>query len=440
MADNTQLNANVTSGDTIATDDIGGVKHQRVKIEYGADGSATDVSHNNPLPITPISSLLDAFGRQRVSAPFDVFEVQHQYNTQPLVWTDSTSGNGAITHLPNESSVELSTGGTASGDKAMRTSKQYFRYKPGKSQLVLMTGVMGVLKSDVRQRIGLYDDNNGLFFEQDGTNLKAVVRSSTSGSPVDTAVNQSSWNLDTLDGTGPSGITLDMSKTQILVFDFQWLGVGRVRFGFVIDGNLIYCHQSNHANVLTSVYMTTANLPLRYDIENTDTAASSTDLIQICSAVISEGGQETRGLPFAIGNGATTISVTTRRALLSIRLKSTFNSIANNGLVVPRDFEVFSQDVDAYYEVVHGGTLGGSPSYTSVDANSIVEYDVAGTTVTGGRTVQSGYITTGDKAAGGMAGLLSKLPLNNTDILTIAVTSLSGATDCGASITWTEVY
>jgi hypothetical protein len=440
MADNTQLNANVTSGDIVATDDIGGVKHQRVKMEYGDDGSATDVSHANPMPITHTLPFLDAFGRHRVSMPFDVFEVQHQYNTQPLIWDDTVSGTGAITHLPNESSVRLSTGGTASGAKAMRTTKQYFRYKPGKSQLVLMTGNIGALKSNVRQRIGFYNDNNGLFFEQDGTNLKTVVRTYTSGSPVDNTTNQSSWNIDTLDGAGPSGLTLDMSKTQIFVFDFQWLGAGRVRFGFIIDGNLVYCHEANHANSLAVVYMTTANLPMRYDIENTGVAASSTNLTQICDAVISEGGQETSGLPFSVGNGATIISVTTQRALLSIRRKSTFNSITNTGLVIPQSFEVYSQDVDVYYEIIHGTTLGGSPSYSSVNADSLVEYDVAGTTITGGRVIKSGYVPAGNKGSGAGAGLLSKLTLSNSDVLTIAVTSLVGATDCGASINWTEVY
>ena len=173
-----------------------------------------------------------------------------------------------ITHSPNDSGVILS-GTTASGSTSIRQTFEYYRYQPGRSQQVLMTGVMGAKKTNVRQRIGLFDANNGLFFEQDGTNLKVVRRTKTSGVVVDNAVFQSAWNIDHLDGAGKSGILLDMSKAQIFVIDFEWLGVGRVRFGFNINGITYYCHQIFNANNLTTVYMQTANLPLRYELQNT---------------------------------------------------------------------------------------------------------------------------------------------------------------------------
>ena len=299
---------------------------------------------------------LDAFGRLRTSNPTALFESQLQYNEAPLFWETALTGGGTATHLPNESAVRLRVT-TASGDKVVRQTKQYFRYQSGKSQLVELTGVMGALKTNVRQRIGYFDTNNGLFFEQDGTNLKVVRRTYTSGTPVDNAVNQSSWNIDTLGGNGPSGYTLDTSKAHILVIDLQWLGVGRVRFGFVIDGMLIYCHEILNANNLSTVYMTTANLPVRYEIENTDTTASETDLIQICSSVQSEGGYEDNlGILHSASNGITTVAVTTRVPILTVRPKTTFNSITNRGVVLPLSYGLYATTNASFYEVVANGS------------------------------------------------------------------------------------
>lgn len=442
MADNTQINKKQTCGDFIATDDILGIKHQRVKVQYGGDGTAVDVNAFNGLPIEYLERDHDAFGRHRVSNPFDVFEVQHEYNTNPLIWADTPVGGATIAHLPNESSVRMRCG-TASGDSAVRQSKRYFRYKPGKSQMIVMTANIGTKKANVRQRLGLFDANDGVLFRQDSSNLGVCVRSSTSGSVVDTIVNQSAWNVDTMDGNGPSGINIDTSKAQIFVMDLQWLGVGRVRFGFSIGGQIFYCHEVNHANVLSTVYMRTANLPLRYEIENTGTSASNTDLIQICASIASEGGVEISGFPFSVGNGITPVALTTRLAVLSVRLKSTFNGINNTGLVVPSSVELFTDTKPVYFEVIHGGTLGGAPAWNSVDGDSLLEFDVAGTTVTGGHAVETGYVPsagTGTNKTGFAKELLSKIPLTNSDILTIAATSLSTGTNVFSSLSWTEIY
>lgn len=441
MVDNTRLNKNTTQGDVYASDDIGGVKHTRVKVEYGDDGSATDVSFNKPFPVDFVEPRTDAFGRLRVANPLTLFDIQHQYNTQPLFWNDTLVFNGTISHLPDESSVSLNLT-TVNGDRVTRETKRVFRYQPGKSQLVTLTGVLGAKKPFVEQRLGLFDDSDGLFFEQDSLNTKVVVRSSTSGSPVDNPINQSAWNLDKLDGTGPSGLTLDPAMAQIFCFDMQWLGVGRVRFGFVIDGHMIYCHEFNHANLLANVYMKTANLPIRYDIHNVGTPASSTSMKQICCSIVSEGGFEKDGIPFTIANGATAISVTTRRPILSIRPKATFNSIINNGIMLPRHFHIISSTQNLYYEIVQGGSLTND-SFSSVDGNSIMEFDVAGSAITGGRVIDSGYIAATSQAGGSAGvdtGILSKVPLGSTEPLTIVATSLSSSTDTFGSFTWSEIY
>lgn len=389
---------------------------------------------------------LAPFSGLRVVQPTTLFDSQMQYDTNPLLWETTLAGSGSATHLPNESSVRLRTT-TASGDSVIRQTKAYFRYQPGKGQMILTTFRTAVPAANVRQRIGYFDAQNGIFLELDGTTINIVRRTYTSGSAVDNKVAQASWNLDKLDGTGPSAITLDWTKTQILIIDFQWLGVGRVRVGFDIDGKIYYAHEFRNANNLTLVYMTTPNLPVRYEITNSGTASSSTnDLIQICTSVISEGGVELgRGYPFSANNGITAIGVTTRRAVLSIRPAATFNSIVNRSLILPQGFEFYVTTNAMLWEVVYNGTLGGSPSWAAANASSAVEFDVAGTTVTGGITIASGYVPAAAATRTAVSQKIeSRLPLvldaagANPINLSLVATSFTGTSNVAAEIDWVE--
>ena len=390
------------------------------------------------------SANLDAFGRLRVSRATTRFDSQLQYDGNPLLWNTVLAASGTSTHLPNESSVRMRV--TASGDSVVRQTKRYFRYLPGKSQNIKCTFLPGNPATGVTKRVGYFDANDGIFWQQDATTNYIVRRTSTSGSPVNNAVAQASWNLDTMDGSGPSGITLDFSKTQILAIDFQWLGVGRVRIGWVINGSIFYCHEFLNSNVLTTVYMKTANLPVRYEITGA-AGAATTDLIQICTSVESEGGADTEtGIPFAATNGITTRSVTTRQSVLAIRPKATFNSIINRGQISLIGVEVYVSAA-AFWEVVYNPTLSGA-SWSSVDANSIVERDSSATTVTGGTRVLAGYgTTTGGGGARGNTGrpLTARLPFaldvsgSNPIILCVAATSFSGSSSISASLIWEEI-
>lgn len=348
----------------------------------------------------------DAFGRLRVSDPVTLFDYQSQYDMGPLLWENDTAGSGSAAHAPNESAVDL-TVTTASGDKVTRQSRQYLRYQPGKSQLALITFAMNAGQANTDQRVGYFDDNNGIFLEYTGTTLQIVRRSSTSGSPVDTAVTQDNWNITSLP-------TLDVTKANILIIDLEWLGVGSVRVGFVIDGQINYVHQFNNANNLSTVYMTTANLPVRYEIENTDTAAAGATLKAICSSVISEGGfEENRGIPFSASSGATPVGVTTtaRIPLVSIRPKATFNSIENRGEILLYNVEGYSSSVGALFEVIYNGTLT-TPSFASVDTNSIAEVDTSASAITGGQVILSFYVAAGGQVANSDTNsILSRLPL-----------------------------
>jgi hypothetical protein len=312
-----------------------------------------------------------------------------------------------------------------------------------------MTGVLGAAKANVRRRLGYFEDENGYFFQQDGASIGLVHREFVTGSVVDNTVAQSAWNLDTMDGNGPSGITLDFTMSQIFLIDLEWLGVGRIRYGFNIAGKIVYCHEMNHANDLTTPHTTTANLPLRYEIENTGTAATNSDLLQICQTVISEGGfNEDKGQIGSASNGITGIGVTTRRPILSIRPKATFNSITNRGEVIPLGVSMFALTNNAFWELVYDGVLTGA-SFASTNDESIVERDIAATAISGGLVVASGFVASGAggaKGGGEAADITSKLLLGgniagDTYIpLTLVVTSFTGTSTVHGELSWKELY
>ena len=427
--------------------------------------SGSVVSKTNPFPVTAASGgvaitlvdspAIDAFGRLRVSQPSYVFDSQNQYDTQPLLFNVAVTNSGSITHLPNESTVQLNLN-TASGNKIVRQTKQYFRYQPGKSTLILLTGVLGTSKTNLRRRIGYFDGNNGMFFEQiapgEGTTgLRIVIRTSTSGSPVDTAEDQNSWNIDKMNGSGPSGIDLEMDKGQIFLIDFEWLGVGRVRFGFVIDGLIYYCHQVLNTNFLSTVYATTANLPVRCEMENLGTTATSSTMKSICNSVSSEGGYDKVGFSFSASNGTTTKSVTTRVPILSIRQRPTFNSITNRMEFDITNIQIFASTYSAFYEIVLNGSLT-SGNFVNVNSGySGMSYDTSATAISGGIVIAEGYAAAGgpgSNAIGLVSNQLTRIPLgldiygNNADTLSIVATCMEAspkASVISALFSWQEI-
>jgi len=260
----------------------------------------------------PDSGAVDAFGRARTSEPFTLFDstLRHSENTNK--WNATVAGSGAYSHSANESSVLMTV--TASGDSVLRRTKQRFPYQPGKSLMVLQSFAGNTLQESLVQEVGLFDNNNGIMLRASGTTIQFVIRSSTTGSPVETVVDQSAWNIDT-------ALWLDFAKTNIFLADLEWLGVGRVRMGFVKDGEHYYCHEFNHANLLDKVYMTTAVLPLSYRIAATDYAPAT--MRQICSSVMSEGGYEPAGAIYIAGRGAATFSaISSETMVAAIRMAS----------------------------------------------------------------------------------------------------------------------
>ena len=344
----------------------------------------SEVSYSN-------SPNIDAFGRLRVSNPFTLFDSSHRFDDNNL-WSSALTTGGTATFNAAQGLMDLAVT-AASGSEVIRETTKVFSYQPGKSLLVLSTFVMSPAKTNLRQRVGYYGTNNGYYLEQNNSSVSFVERSFVTGAVVNTPVAQASWNVDPLNGSGPSGITLDLTKAQILFMDLEWLGVGTVRIGFVIDGNFYVCHKFHHANIIASTYITTASLPLRYEITNTAATSGASTLKQICSTVLSEGGYELRGSQQAVGTPITSPRTLTTAGtfypIVSIRLKST----RLDAVVIATAISVIGNAAANYnWQVVSSGTTTGG-SWVSAGTNSSVEYNLTGSSFTGGRILASGFFT-----------------------------------------------
>jgi hypothetical protein len=368
-------------------------------VDYGS-GIVVTTASGQPIEVTTTTSGTvtvqaggtgsDAFGRLRVSNPLTLFDSSHRYKDNGL-WTTSTGTGGTTSFDSNAGLVTLNTT-TASGSSIVRETTKCFSYQPGKSLLVMSTFVMNAAQTNLRQRVGYYGASNGMFLEKDGTTVSFVERSAVTGSTVDTKVAQASWNIDKMDGTGLSGYTLDLTKAQIFWMDIEWLGLGTVRLGFIINGEFVHCHSFHHANLVTTTYITTASLPLRYEITNTGTTASTSVLKQICSTVLSEGGYELRGLQQAIGTTITApYSLTTAGTfypVISLRLKAA----TLDAVVILTAISVLGITSANYlWRVVATATTTGGTWVPLTDSS--VEYNLTGTATTGGRILAQGYFS-----------------------------------------------
>jgi len=393
---------------------------------------------------TQTSSAYDAFGRLRTSNPLTIFDSANIMSKNDL-FDESLTGAGAVTYTANKSTVNLNVT-TASGDKVIRQSKRVMTYQPGKSLLNLNTFVMADQTANLEQRVGMFDANNGIFFEDTGTGYQIVRRTYVTGSAVDNVVAQSSWNGDKLDGTGESGYTLDPTKATIMFMDFEWLGMGSVRVGFVIDGKFIVAHKFLNANNLDTVYMQSANLPIRYEIETTGIIDSASTLQQVCSTTMIEGGYSPQGLRQSIGTASLAgVNLTTAGTfynLATIRIKSA----RPYAVIIPIDVSASAiSNSDFELKLIKNATPSTAFSYTSYSDN--VEYDLTGTTtITGGTVIGQAYLS--GKGANSLQfaqnGFNFEYQLGQTisgtsDTLTLCAKGTSNGDDICGTIKWVDL-
>lgn len=401
--------------------------------------------------LTPSGTSTDGFGRLRISEPHTLFDSQHQ-DVENDKWDTLITGSGTKTHLPNESSIKLEIG-TANGDSIIRETLRTMPYQPGKSLLIMNTGVMGTPKANVVQRIGYFTANNGIYFENDSGTNYFVLRSSVTGNVVETRVAQTDWNIDKFDGTGyssqygseehSSGLNVD--KANIFWIDVEWLGVGDVRCGFIVDGLMKTAHVFHNDNKNTTTYMRSAILPLRYEISNKGDTTSNTVLKQICSTVISEGGytqiNQTRSASNPITGKNLTVGI--NNPMVSIRLKNS----RLNAVVTPVAVDLYGLQATAYkYRIYENVTSLANVSWSTTDTSSAVEYDISANTMTGGTLLKEGIFKGSEvakevslrDALNGSIQLTRKINASNGDIFTIAIEPTTNNDDAIVALSWQE--
>lgn len=349
----------------------------------------------NVTTITPTGGT-DAFGRLRVSQGETLADYSHVSGENPSMIT-VTNGGGSGNANVQYSSYTLGVG-TSATDYAIHQSLMYHHYQPGKSQFILTSFVIEAHRASTTKRIGYFDETNGIFLEQTGTGqLRFVMRTNTGGTVADTAVNQTEWNVDPCNGSGQSGFELQVNKTQLMWIDFQWLGVGKVRVGFVHDGNFILANEFYHSNNLATVYWRLPSLPIRCEIRNTGAAVGVANIQQICATVISEGGYLETGTVGSINSsllGRTLVDGGDTLPVVAIRLKNSYNGLPNRGLVRIQEIAALVTDAPIYYEIrqfsSHNLITGGS--WVSAGPDSIVEYNITATGYSEGNQVIGDFL------------------------------------------------
>jgi hypothetical protein len=452
------------------------------EVMYLANGANGDiVSTGNRLPVDAIYSggTSDAFGRLRVSEPFTLGDYKHLYAIDPN-FLDFTANGGSVVFAGNTASATLSTNNSTSSVSVHQT-KFYHSYQPGKSQVILSSVVFGYAQQNVTKRTGYFDDRDGIYFEQVGSNtsngtdngtLNFVIRSFVTGTPLETDIGsyrrrvpQSQWNIDPCDGTGPSGFNIDTSKTQLIYIDFQWLGVGRVRVGFVHEGGIIIAHEYYHSNVLDTVYLSNPNLPVRCEIKNTGTTSGGS-MGQICSTVVSEGGYNESGLDWGIVNNARTTATpaATELPLIALRLKNTFKTYPNRLSVKLENLSMYAETNSILFKIIKLPTAAslanntGAIVWNSADSDSGCEYCVnADTYVTAnGDILLSGFVPAGASqnalspvSTGGISSAKKNIIVQNYDstdsevyvVVVRTITTAAQATaTVAAALQWREIY
>jgi len=434
--------------------------------QWRSDQKILHRSHNKTLyevnmldnRLTPSGTVTDAFGRLRTSTGYTLFDSSHRYQDNDK-WSTNTAGTSNTEHMTNESVINMNVD-TANNSHVYRETKRVFSYQPGKSLLILNTFCMNTPKAGLTQRVGYFNTENGIFLENDGSGNYLVLRSNVTGTPTDNRIAQSNWNVDSFDGTGFSGQStsaehsggLNITKSNIFWIDVEWLGVGDVRCGFVVDGIMLPAHIFHNDNVNTTTYMTTATLPCRYEIKNTANTASNSTLKQICSTVISEGGYELNGRARSVSIPITSPkdlpTAGTFTPIVSLRLRDSFK----DAVAVLKDVEFFgvTNNTSYRYKIIIGGTLTGA-NFANTSNDSAIEYDTTATAITGGRDAQIGYVNVA-AGSGGAAVNLSRSDLfayqferdpfaaNNIGVtITLAATGAANGNDAVGAMTWEEV-
>ena len=378
---------------------------------------------------------LDLFGRLKVSHPYTLFDSNHRYS-QDGDFSDIVVGTGSTVGMITAQSTATLSIGTTAGCSLIRESKRVFSYQPGKALQTFQTFVLNPAKPNLVQRVGYASSENGIMLELDGSQVNIIKRTSITGVTTSVVVPQSDWNQDPLDGTGVSGIDLDFTKAQLMFTEYEWLGVGCVRVGFVNENGVFHiAHIFNHANTLDTTYITTASLPVRYEIFNTGVTTSPSTMKQVCVSIQSNGGYEHKKAFDVVRNTtAVTVSTTSFVPLLSIRLTPG----REDAIIIPSEYNVLpDSNTASTFEValIKNATLTGASFISTSTSSPNAQVDFSATALIGGTIVKNDYLTSANKATAPLNVFteynwdlqLGRTQAKVSDIYTLAIRAVSGS-------------
>jgi hypothetical protein len=394
------------------------------------------------LRITDSSGDYTSKNRIKVSTFETLFFNTFQFGKETDVWDEAVTSGGSATHDPTFSGVIMEVDSTE-GAQVIRQTRNVMRYIPGRSSELSFAIRLQTPVTGVRRRFGLFDENNGFYFEDGGDgNYYCCIRSSSG--PTLTRIPREQWNGDRLDGQGVSGITADPTAQQLVVFDYEWYGAGAVKIKFVIDGAAHTIHTFYHANRIPTVWCATPFLPIRVELTNVTGAAGTHRLFQGSNSLISEGEVGKLGIAQNITSSITGKSLgspNTFRPVLSIRLKST----ALSGIVLPAYFQAVSlSNANIFYKLITNAVLTDANFVDMPDLNSFTQYDESATAYSGGVDIDSGFISVNAQGLQIELNQDTKYQLGRgslgavSDTLTLAMASPTNNATAAGTMAWIE--
>lgn len=404
----------------------------------------------------PLREELDMTGRIKTANVVQIIGSQWTYGKLPLTWGEIITGTAAVVEpsLQYSSTYLRLTTGTANNDSVIFQTRRHFRYQIFRTHSISWANVFGAPQTNVKKMFGQGLNNNGWFVEQSDGTYHFVVRSNV-GIPLpgfnETKVARADWNIDKLDGSGPSGLDLDLSKGISWAIEFVWHGTQGLRFGINYFDRVIWCHEMKYTATLSEPFSRNAILPLRAMVQNTGSVSSPGGEMQLgpVSYNVYGGEAEEDAYLFSSGNKTSGISVTSTTVptyLSAVRPKATVVGANNRSILVPVAFDILATDT-IYYEIVADAIIGAG-TWTSVESRSLAEISLNPSSVTNERVVSSGYISGGQKGSGtiisGFSGDVFAVidATNNNTPLCFAIRAYKtgGNATAYCSVIWKEIY
>lgn len=395
---------------------------------------------------------VDSFGRLRISENRTLFTSQYNQNKSPEKYDEiisNASGNASSVYNSTTASVTMNVG---RNDFIIRKTRRNMVYYPGKSQQVLISGIMSIQNNIIKRKGAFtsdftspYNPRNGLYFETSRGQIFVCIANNGTVN----AIQQSNWNRDKLDGTGTSGITIDMTKTQSFYISYSWIN-GQVDFGFYFGNNLIIAHSYVHANQGTFAFMATPNVPITTEIRGANINGISGSLVHLSSSVSTEGGDESLLDPFSAGrfitNNADGELNNPRNDQINVLMSLKIKNNTEGAVAFIKSFSTVTDGRDKIGIFIYlNPTFNNSVSFTSTSPDSIVEFNNTtdrNTWITSSeRVLYRTYSGEGNSISSNL--LDTPIPLSMGingvgDVISIGITT-DNTNDVYGSFNWVEV-